>query len=298
MTEYQLGRYVNHDPRSLAYKFDTAGITPKSVKHTRRIPVLDQGHLGSCTGNATVGALGTDPIFDTLPGTAILDENLAVQIYSKATELDSVPGSYPPTDTGSDGVSVAKAAQGYGFISGYTHTFNFDDAIAALSTQPVIIGINWYHNFFYPDADGTLFIGVNDYVAGGHEVVLDELDMENQRVGGTNSWGTGWGADGRFYISFDLFKRLLAEQGDVTVFVPVTKPAPVPTPPAPVPPTPPTPVPPTPVPPTPPTPPSPGDAGFQLWSSVKGWALAPHYGRTKTVSQALLKWARSQGYIS
>lgn len=40
---YPLGRNVNHDPRSRAYVFDTTGITVQSVKHARRIPVLDQG---------------------------------------------------------------------------------------------------------------------------------------------------------------------------------------------------------------------------------------------------------------
>lgn len=227
MTQYPLGRYINHDPRSRAFPFDTSGITVTSVRHTRRIPVLDQGQVGSCTGNATVGALGTDPLYDALKDKT-LDENLAIEIYSKATGLDNYPGEYPPTDTGSDGISVAKAAQSLGLISGYTHTFSFDDALKALSTQPVIIGINWYHNFFYPDANGVISIAPNDYVAGGHEVVLDEIDVEKQLVGGTNSWGTDWGVEGRFYISFDLFKMLLAERGDVTVFVPITQPAPKP----------------------------------------------------------------------
>lgn len=228
------------------------------------------------------GALGTDPVFATIPAGTTLDEALAVKIYSLATTLDSVPGSYPPTDTGSDGVSVSKAAQQLGLISGYTHTFSFDDAIAALTTTPVIIGINWYNNFFTPAKDGTISISANDYVAGGHEVVLDELDMENQRVGATNSWGTSWGVNGRFYIPFDLFKRLLSEQGDVTVPVPVTAPAPTPTPT------------PTPVPPQP----NPGDAGFQLWQDLKTWATAYHTGSNRKAANIVKAWAKAQGYTS
>ena len=273
LTEYQLGRNVNHDPRSRSFAFDTAGITPVSVKHVRRIPVLNQGKIGSCTGNATVGALGTDPFFNTVAVKAQLNETLAVKIYSQATIVDPFPGTYPPTDTGSNGVSVAKAAQGFGYISGYTHTFDFNSAIAALSTQPVIIGINWYNNFFTPAADGTLSISAKDYVAGGHEVVLDELDMQKQRVGGTNSWGATWGAKGRFYIPFALFKRLLSEQGDVTVFVPNTKAAPTPS-------------------------PITGDPSLALWEELKSWASAPHSGSNRVAAKKVNDWAKAQGYIS
>jgi hypothetical protein len=66
------------------------------------------------------------------------------------------------------------------------------------------------------------------------------------------------------FFSDATFARLLSEQGDATVFVPLTQPAPVPTP---VPPTPaptPTPTPdPTPTP-VPPTPPTPAPTGFPL----------------------------------
>ena len=277
---YPLGRNVNHDPRSRSYVFDTAGATVASVKHNRNIPVLDQGQLGSCTGNATVHALGTDPFYSTVSSKVQLNQALAVSIYSKATVIDGAPGYYPPDDTGSDGVSVAKIAQSMGYISGYTHTFSFDAALKALSSQPVIVGVNWYNNFFTPDTNGVITIGANDYVAGGHEVVLDEIDVARQLVGGTNSWGREWGLAGRFYMSFDLFKRLLSEQGDVTAFVPLTQPAPIPIPPIPVP-----------VPVTPGT-----DAGFQLWKSLRFWATASHRGSNKVAANKVTAWAKSNGW--
>lgn len=272
MTQYPLGRYVNHDPRSRAFAFDTSGITVASVRHTRHIPVLDQGNLGSCTGNAGTGALGTEPFYQTLAAGTVLDESYAVSLYSDATKVDSVPGYYPPTDTGSDGLSVAKVLKSRGLVSGYQHTFTFDDALKALSVTPLLFGTDWYNNFFEPDSSGIISIGKNDYVAGGHEVVLDEIDIERQLIGATNSWSTDWGVDGRFYIPFDLFKQLLAQQGDIVVLVPVTSPAPAP---APAP-----------------------DAGFQLWTSLEGWAKARHSGSNKKAAQAVLAWAKSQGYTS
>jgi hypothetical protein len=239
-----LGRHVRHDPRSLAYLYpahQVAGLT--SVRHTRHIPVLDQGNLGSCTGNAAEGCVGTAAFFAAIPASnkakptasATSDEKQAVALYSAATKLDNAPGSYPPDDTGSDGVSVAKAAQKAGLISGYQHCTSLDSALKALSQQPVITGVNWYDSFDQPDANGLIAIASGAQVRGGHEFVVDELNVEKQLVGFTNSWGTGWGVNGRAYMSWSDFGRLLSEQGDVTVFVPVSQPAPTPIPPTPTP---------------------------------------------------------------
>lgn len=238
----RLGRHVRHDPRSLQYLYPAHKVDGLvSVRHDRGIPVLDQGDLGSCTGNAAEGSVGTSPLFEAIPGTvaarptasASSDEDQAVALYSAATKLDSYSGSYPPDDTGSDGLSVAKAAQKAGLISGYTHCTDLDSALKALSQQPVIAGINWYDSFDDPNADGLIKIAKGAQVRGGHEICLDELDVEKQLIGFTNSWSTSWGLEGRAYLSWADFKRLLGEDGDVTVFTPLSEPAPTPTPPAP-----------------------------------------------------------------
>jgi hypothetical protein len=235
----RLGRHVNHDPRSLAYQV-VAG--PRgalvSVRHERHIPVLDQGELGSCTGNACEGALGTSPLYEAIPADsrarpsadADADEEQAKDLYSTATMLDEYDGTWPPTDTGSDGLSVAKAAQRAGLISGYTHATSLDAALTALQSGPVLTGVSWYSSFDEPARDGTISIGRDAFVRGGHEFVVDEIDVERQRVGFTNSWGTSWGVDGRAYMSWDTWARLLKEDGDVTVLVPLSEPTPQPTP--------------------------------------------------------------------
>lgn len=235
----RLGRHVRHDPRSLAYRYPARSTgTLTSVRHTRQIPVLDQGDLGSCTGNAAEGALGTSPFWDAIPttvlgrptGNAQVDEDQAIALYSAATALDSYAGGYPPTDTGSDGLAVAKAATAAGLISGYQHATSLDAALAALAAQPVIAGINWYDSFDSPAASGLITIAKRAVVRGGHEVVLDELDVTRRRVWFTNSWSSQWGLLGRACLSWDDFGRLLSEQGDVTVFTPLSQPAPTPTP--------------------------------------------------------------------
>jgi hypothetical protein len=234
----RLGRHVHHDERSKSYRVNAlARADLNSIRHGRYIPVLFQGDLGSCTGNAALGAVGTSPLWEALPDSLKpsttdpdADERLAVQLYSVATGLDQWPGSWPPSDTGSDGLSVAKAAQKAGYISGYRHAFGLDDALSALANSPVIVGINWYSSFDEPDANGNIRLTRGAFVRGGHEIVMDELDVEGRRVGFTNSWGEDWGLHGRAYLSWDDFGRLLDEKGDVTVFVPLSAPEPQPVP--------------------------------------------------------------------
>lgn len=271
----RLGRKINHDPRSRQFAFPST-VTPVSVRHLRAIPVLNQGNLGSCTGNSGIGCLGTYPFYGTVQN-KVTDwtQTAAVKLYADATAIDPFSGTYLPDDTGSDGLSIAKVLVKRGLISGYQHTFSFNSLLSALSTRPVITGVNWYSSFYYPDSNGIVTISNGATVEGGHEFVLDEIDMERQLIGATNSWGENWGKNGRFYIPFDVMKRLLSEKGDVTVFVPLSVPAPEPVVPTPSPEPSPTPV---------------GNADEILWEVVKSWVQIPKAGTNKKVADALKTW--------
>ncbi len=159
------------------------------------------------------GALMTGPLWKV---GRMLTEDDAVQIYEAATHLDRISGAYPPDDTGSTGLAVAKAAKLAGLISQYTHAFSLHATLASLGRGPVIAGIEWLEAFDSPVGDSAeLVIGGN--VRGGHEVVLDGIDLENGFVRGCNSWGSGWGAQGRFVMKFATLGALLDRQGDVVV---------------------------------------------------------------------------------
>lgn len=269
-----LGRHVNHDPRSLAYRVEPDG-TVATVRWERVTPVLDQGDLGSCTGNATAGVLGSQP-FHAYTSKTVFDENFAVQIYSAATKIDAFDGVYPPTDTGSDGLSVAKAAKQWGFISGYQHITSLAAAHTAIQAGPFITGVNWYSGMDEPDADGV--VSVSGTVRGGHEFEIVGYDAATGLWEAVNSWGPGWGVGGHFFIPDAGYARLLAEQGDATVFVPLNQPAPVPTPE-----------------PTPTPPPVPAGNPFPI-EQVKGWLTGRHYGAAKTAQTAILAWLKAGGH--
>lgn len=210
-TPFPLGRRVEHDPRSLAYPAPAASVTSKSWTHYG--PILDQGQVGSCTGNAMAGALNTRPLH-TLRA-PLLTEDDALRLYSEATELDNAPGSYPPDDTGSSGLAVAKAAQKEGRIGSYQHAFGLDHALQSLMSGPVLIGSNWYEGMFHPSSAGL--VTISGSVAGGHEYLAVGVSVPRRTVTCVNSWGASWGRRGRFTLTWDTLDRLLSEQGDVTV---------------------------------------------------------------------------------
>jgi hypothetical protein len=137
----------------------------------------------------------------------------AQRLYDVATYLDGIKGHYPPSDTGTSGLAVMKAACALGYATSYSHAFGLAHALQALVLTPVITGVNWYDSFDKPDHNGTVTIG--GHVRGGHEFEVVGLDVERQMVRACNSWGSSWGDRGYFQFSFDTWDRLLDQRGDV-----------------------------------------------------------------------------------
>lgn len=229
-----LGRHVNHDPRSRAYAIKPHASVSVSKTWNLRIPKLNQLSLGSCVGNGTVHQLGCDPIYDTLASLIAkgltLDEAFAVVLYSDATHLDPYDGEYPPTDTGSDGLSGAKAAQAHGLINGYIHALSLDAMVTAMQTGAIMVGVNWYDSFDRPDSNGYVEISPNAQVRGGHEFCVRVVDVPGQMFRAVQSWGLNWGKNGEFIFNYATMDRLFHEDGDATQFVPLSVAPPTPSP--------------------------------------------------------------------
>ena len=124
----RLGRHVVHDPQSRAFALPDViaygAHLPRAVQHARVVPVFDQGEVGSCTANALLGCLGTEPFASQLSerdyaavDLASFDEALALAVYHDETVLDEreIPGVYPPDDTGSAGLYAMKVARARGW---------------------------------------------------------------------------------------------------------------------------------------------------------------------------------------
>jgi hypothetical protein len=193
------------------------------------IAILDQGAVGSCTGNAETGECGTVPFFATMPAGITLNEAMALTLYSAAENIDG-DGPYPPNDNGSSGTSVCQAAKNLGLVKGYTHAVSVTDMADALQTGPCITGVNWYDSFDAPSSSGLISISPGASVRGGHEFLVRGCKVSEKLFFADNSWGTSWGNQGSMEIGWATMERLLGENGDCTVSVPLTAPAPVPVP--------------------------------------------------------------------
>jgi hypothetical protein len=211
---YTLGRLVEHDPRSRAFLAAVAP-QPRTVTWEHEAPVLDQGDVGSCTGNALAQWLNTNHGM-ARPGLGgFLVEYDALTLYRLATRLDGFPGRYPPTDTGSSGGAVCKAGVQLGYLTAYRWTFSFMAFLGALARSPVLVGTEWYEGMFEPNPQG--FIRPTGEVAGGHEYLILGCDVDKKTVTLLNSWSDQWGQHGRAHLSWADMALLLRNQGDVKV---------------------------------------------------------------------------------
>jgi len=227
-TDPRLGRHVKHDSRSLDYAFLPRDAKPKGVNTfwNSGTGPLNQGQVGSCTGNATAQWLNTTfaaPVRTLTHNGKYLSEADALAIYSLGTHLDHTRGVYPPDDTGCNGISVAKAAEKLGYLDSYRHIFSFTSLQAALEVTPVICGTLWTHTMYQPN-NGLVDIGplTDSNIAGGHEYLACGLDFTEEVVIFRNSWGDqddwpGCKPGGYFAIGFTDYRDLLATHGDATV---------------------------------------------------------------------------------
>ena len=243
----RLGRHQVLDARSLNWLHEHDGQPLKPTAHAPRTPVLDQEDLlkqgiyvskvvagaedvdalGSCTGNAGTAAVSVllDVHFAAAVGldysSAVASEEWAIGLYAQATGLDQASGTFPPDDSGSSGLGIAKALKQRGIVGSYTHATTATAIASLLQRGPVLLGVPWFQSWFDPDASGFIDHGgwESSGVAGGHEICVYGLEQvtcdhagrvepESTVIRFRNSWGGSWGDGGDGLMTLTTYQRL------------------------------------------------------------------------------------------
>lgn len=214
-----LGRHIQHDERSRAYKVPIGEYPSRDVHHHRYGAKLDQGQLGACTGFAGAHCLNTAPNRAQVRPRHTLTDADAVKIYSAATKLDTIDGEYPPDDTGSTGLAVCKAMKEAGLINSYAWAFGFKEGLYGISAAPFMQGTYWTEDMFNPSPEGIVTPTGPD--VGGHEYLWVGVELRSKKVPSQNlswffnSWGDSWSKRGYFAMTWENHDKLLARDGDL-----------------------------------------------------------------------------------
>jgi hypothetical protein len=234
-----LGRIKLHDPQSREHPYPRKRLTASdkvNVRHAMNAPHVDQFYLGACVGFSGTNWLNcamavhnrvkfNQTIIDKGTGRSYLGNNDGIVNYSGATRNDPWPGEYPPTDEGSSAIGLMKFWKQLGVIDNYTWTFTFDQFLAALTRQPVLVGSNWYDDMMSTDTNGLVTSSASG-PGSGHEYLASEIIWDKRRfgqpvIGYEQSWGENpphFGKAGRFRMPMDLSEELIINQeGDVAV---------------------------------------------------------------------------------
>jgi len=205
-------RLDGKDQRSRAFAAPLAAEI-HSVRHRHYGPILNQW-VGSCTGHSAAQNLNNAPVHKAR--SAYKRDSDAMDIYHLATTLDPWPGEYPPEDTGSSVLCAAKATKQLGFISGYRWAFGFDQMLAALMFNPVVVGTIWRNNMYRLDDKG--FLDVSGSVVGGHAYLIMGYAASRGYFTMLNSWSRAWGKKGYAKIGARDLRTLIDNDGEAVVY--------------------------------------------------------------------------------
>lgn len=233
---FRLGRHYEWDARSLHWPTPHKTPAYNNTVWTDAGPLLNQGDVGSCTGDTVADLLNTDmfaPVRISKHKNCYFTQADAYNFYSKATTISGVGGGqfWPPNDVGSTGPAAAQAGVDFGYFDNYTHATTFDQFCASIEKQPVMLGVVWTNDMFSYDSAGVISVGSlnTSNQAGGHEFMGRAIFYDKNLVLCRNHWlgadgVTPWNPlndgiklPGEFYITIPDFKNLLLMQGDVTV---------------------------------------------------------------------------------
>jgi C1A family cysteine protease len=224
----------------------SASQLPSSVdlRTVAKLPILDQGQLGSCTANAIASAHLFNQMKQTgghdelgsrlalyygeraLEGTIFEDAGAQIRDGIKVLAKDGIPPERlwpydvdnftmaPPAEVTAE--AIKHKAIRYSRIPGETidqvSTLGIKEALAA--GEVVVLGIDVYESF---EAETTISTGLvpvpdtsKEKCLGGHAIILVGYDDAKQTFVLQNSWGDSVGDHGFFYLPYAFVDAALA----------------------------------------------------------------------------------------
>lgn len=220
-------------PDSRDYKYKSSGQSIRDRVDLRQwaSPVENQEQLGSCTGQAVVGAYElllnqkTPTLFEDLSrlfvyynarlvgGNVLEDEGAYLRDAIKAVKKYGICNetTWPyivenfdisPTDAS---YNDAKKRN----IKNYYRVYKLTEMLDALNQNyPVIFGTQVYTSFDSGDNDGIIPMpSLWENVIGGHAMCLVGYNMRQRLLLARNSFGDDWGIKGYCWIPFDYAEK-------------------------------------------------------------------------------------------
>lgn len=225
-----LDRLVEFDERSKNFRAADGITTDLFRSYTWSCTQYnDQGREGACVGFAWSHELSARPKVH------LTDAATAQSIFHRARVLDQWPGEDYEGTSVLAGIKAAMEiinVDGLPLYGGYRWAFGLQDLAKVVGYRgPVVLGIDWYTNMYYPDGNG--FISASGEVAGGHAILCngvrivkknallpatwDNVDLDKSYARLHNSWGTGYGKGGDAFITFTDLNILLENNGEACI---------------------------------------------------------------------------------
>lgn len=218
------------DARDFKYKVTARVKLPKSVDLRSSMPVVyDQGDVNSCTAHAIGAAWAYEHIKNGLP--AIMPSRLFIYYNERVIEhsvkqddgaqiRDGIKslnklGVCAESDWAYNTAAVTKKPNKKAYsdalqnvITAYQAVNQNDYDVKAVLAKnfPVVFGIDVYSSFM---SDAVAKNGIvpmpshTDSLEGGHAVLIVGYDDDTKNFIVRNSWGTGWGDAGYFYLPYE-----------------------------------------------------------------------------------------------
>jgi hypothetical protein len=181
-------------------------------------PPLDQGYTSECVAYSCGQLIEAGPVRQNIFTTDNSEAYLRV-LYDEAQLLDEWEGN------DYDGTSVRagmKVLQARKLITSYQWAWDVETILEwVLTVGPVVMGTDWYTGMMRPTLG---FIEPTGRPEGGHAWLIIGANIEKKGLDGNrgafrmiNSWGGGWGDNGRAWVSFASVHKLLENWGEAAM---------------------------------------------------------------------------------